>query len=74
MEDVRIVYSDLPTTITGFARRKDGFVTIVLNSRTSIDRQRECVIHEMLHIMHDDFEACDVDLIETLRHKESRPG
>ena len=73
MEDFRIVYADLPTTITGFARKKDGFVTIVLNSRASAERQRACVYHELLHIQHDDFAPGDADRIEALRHKESRP-
>lgn len=60
---------DLPTTIHSFVRHINGVDTIVINSRLSVERQRECYIHEVSHIKNGDFyKDCSADVIESKRH------
>lgn len=73
---VNVQYADLPCTIRGFTVREysdDEYYTIVLNSRLSYDVNISSYLHEMEHIIYDDFElikqGVDVNCIESIRHK-----
>lgn len=75
MNEVRVIYADLPPRIPGMLVKtfdEDECYTVVLNSRLSIERQRETYEHEMKHIEARDFDETDksVDEIEYLRHLE----
>lgn len=73
MENYPVVYINLPTTIRGFVREKDGFCTVVINARQSSAIQRRTYIHEVEHILHGDLDAGDADSIELKRHKNCGP-
>lgn len=68
---VNIQHHKLSATIHGFAAPKDGDYLIVVNEDDTEEQQRETVLHEMLHIMHNDFDKSgSVELIELERHEE----
>ena len=50
MIDSYVILKDLPTTISGYVREKDGFYTIVLNSRMARNRQLRAYRDEIDHI------------------------
>lgn len=52
---VRLI--DLDPTVRGVtAMDNDSFASVYINSRHSYDRQRKAFIHEIEHILHDDFD------------------
>jgi predicted transcriptional regulator len=57
MENFPVVFMDLPTTIRGFVREKDGVCTVVINARQSSEIQRRTYAHEVEHILHGDLDA-----------------
>jgi hypothetical protein len=64
----KVILKNLPTDTKGFSRKnEDDSVTIVLNARYSYETNVATYCHEVSHI--DDYEKCDVDKIENLRHK-----
>lgn len=67
----RVIYQDLPCTIPGFLTMDpEGYYTIVLNSRMSIERNRETYDHEIDHIQNGDlYGNTEAEEIEELRHK-----
>lgn len=69
--EYRIVMLDLPTTVKGYVLQTfDGFNTIVLNSRLNIWQNRASFLHEMEHIIRDDFQSLEsVTTIEARAHK-----
>lgn len=70
MENIRVIFCDMPTSIGGYTILKEDFYTIVLNSRLSRERNIESYQHEVDHILNGDFEKkCSVDLIEFFAHK-----
>jgi len=44
---------------------------ILLNSTKSPEEQKRALIHEVLHIWHDDFRRTDLDQIESERDRET---
>lgn len=73
MNKVKVIYADLPPRIPGMLVKtfdEEDYYTVVLNSRLSVERQRETYEHEVKHITGKDFDAedADVDRIERLRH------
>lgn len=69
--NIRIILQDLPTTIGGFVREKDGFYTIVLNSRMTHERNQETYRHEQRHIDNGDLDReCTADQIENELHQK----
>ena len=73
MEDVNVIFCDLPPRIKGMlVKTFDGeeCYTVVINSRLNIEQQREAYKHEMKHMRARDFDEVDkdVDEIEYIRH------
>ena len=70
--DIRVIFQDLPTTISGFVREKDDFYTIVLNSRMTHERNQKTYKHEQHHIDNDDFNRdCSIEQIELEAHRRN---
>lgn len=73
MNEVRVIYADLPPRIPGMLVKtfdEEDYYTVVLNSRLSVERQKETYEHEVKHITGKDFDVEDteVDRIERIRH------
>lgn len=72
MTNVNVRYCDFPYNIRGFVVRKcedDVYYTVMLNSRLSFEQQQKTYLHELEHIVQDDFSSCmSVDQIERIRH------
>lgn len=63
--DHTVIYADMPCTIKGFTRLTDDYYTIVLNSRLSLEEQKETYRHELDHLQDGDFYSeRDADSIE----------
>ena len=70
MNNIKVMYADLPTTIGGFVKETDGYYTIVLNSRMTAERNRQSYLHELGHIDNNDFDReCSADQIELEAHR-----
>ena len=66
-----VKFIDMPTTIKAFVRKDiDDFYTIIVNSRLDYSNQMKCIVHEMNHIRHCDFEKSNADKIENEAHKK----
>lgn len=73
MNEVRVIYADLPPRIKGMLVKtfdEEECYTVVLNSRLNIEQQREAYEHELKHMKARDFDETDktVDEIEYVRH------
>ena len=73
MEDVRVIYADLPLHIKGMLVRtfdEEEYYTVVINVNLNAEQQREAYEHEMKHMKARDFGEVDktVDEIEYVRH------
>ena len=69
-DDFKIVYEDLPTTISGFTKETDGFYTIVLNSRMTFEQNRKTYADETDHIDSRAFDSeQSADQIEMESHR-----
>lgn len=67
---IKTVLLDLPCSVGAFTVERDGFYTIVINSRSSYEQQRRSAQHEREHIARGDFDRNMVaDVIEGLRHE-----
>lgn len=67
--DYRVILMDLPETIPGFIQERDGYYTIVINSRLSMDDQREALAHELDHLRRGDMSSdLTADSIEAAAH------
>lgn len=69
MDNVRVIFMDMPVKMKGYTILKDDFYTIVLNSKCSTEQNRLSYYHELWHIKNGDCEKkCSVDLIEFNAH------
>ena len=73
MDEVRVIYADLPPHIKGMLVKtfdEEDYYTIVINSRLNAEQQREAYEHEIKHMRARDF--CEVektvDEVEYIRH------
>lgn len=70
MENINIIFQDLPCSVKGFTLQADDAYTIVLNARLSHRQNKETVLHELKHIAEDDFYSdFDVQELEMIRHE-----
>lgn len=67
---VNTVLMDFPSSkVKGCTvQNEDGSYTIFLNSRLSIYQQKSTYLHEVAHIINEDFSKYDVNQIELDRH------
>ncbi len=71
MDDIRVIYLDLPPTVKGMVVKTfdDGdYYTICLNVNISVEEQMKAYRHEVEHILGADFDGADADEIEMERH------
>lgn len=67
--DIKIIYLDMPSRIKGFVLKHDtASYTIVINPKLTHDQQKAVYLHELSHIINDDFECDDIDMLEYVRH------
>lgn len=69
-DQYRVIYLDLPCSIKGFVTKKCDYYTIVLNSRFNLEQNKKTFLHELEHILRDDFNNFDsIDKIEKECHE-----
>ena len=73
MNEVRVIYADLPPRIKGMLVKtfdEEECYTVVINSRLNIEQQREAYEHELKHMKARDFDEVDktADQVEMVRH------
>lgn len=73
MNDVRVIYADLPPHIKGMLVKtfdEEDYYTVVLNANLNYEQQRATYEHELKHVKAKDFDEVDktVDEIEYVRH------
>jgi len=68
--EVQTVLMDMDCAIKGnVSCNIDGSYTVFINSRYNFEQQKEIFIHELLHVINDDFGDLDVDIIEEIVRK-----
>lgn len=73
MNEVRVIYADLPPRIKGMLVKtfdEEECYTIVINSQLNAEQQREAYEHEVKHMKARDFDEVDktADQVEMVRH------
>jgi len=69
--DIFTYLVDMPRGFKGHCNSNpDGSYSIFINSKLSFEVQREVYLHELAHILNNDFNKFDVDEIEYNAHKE----
>lgn len=73
MNEVRVIYADLPPRIKGMLVKtfdEEECYTIVINSQLNAEQQRAAYEHEVKHMKARDFDEVDktADQIEMVRH------
>ena len=68
--NINLIYIKLRKTQTALLKlNDDGTYTILVNSNKPQDIQRQGILHELGHIIHDDmYNTANVDLIERMAH------
>ena len=68
--NINLIYIKLrKTQIAILKLNDDGTYTILVNSNKPRDVQRQGILHELGHIIHNDmYNAANVDLIERMAH------
>lgn len=68
--NINLIYIKLRKTQTAILKlNDDGTYTILVNSNKPRDIQRQGILHELGHIIHDDmYNNANVDLIERMAH------
>lgn len=70
MDNIRVLYVDMPIGYRAFTMPKDDFYTIYLNSRYSREQNISSLEHELRHIKNGDYEKeCSVNILETNAHR-----
>lgn len=60
-----VMLLDMPYGLKGCTCENcDGGYTILINSKLSYEQQKKTLLHEVSHILGNDFEKHDVDIIE----------
>lgn len=68
-DDVFVRFLDLPCTVHGLLRQnEDSSYTILLNSRDSLERNRQAYQHELNHLNRNDFRQGNVSVQEKEAH------
>ena len=68
-DSVIVKLLDLPYAVHGLLRQnEDSSYTILLNSRDSLERNRQAYQHELKHLSRNDFQPGDVSVQEKEAH------
>lgn len=63
--ECRVVEYELPMSVRGFVKKKQGEYCIVINNLLSYEMKMKTLEHELNHIINGDLEKdCPVDMIE----------
>ena len=68
--DIKVVFANLPTSVKAFTVLTDGYYTIVLNQNLSREQNKLSYLHELSHIVNNDYEKLDIQSIEANAHRE----
>ena len=73
MNEVRVIYADLPPRIKGMLVKtfdEEDYYTVVININLNVEQQRAAYEHEVKHMKAKDFNEVDksADEIEMVRH------
>jgi len=69
LPEINVVIMDNPFGIKGSVNENtDGSYTIIINAHLNAEQQKEVYLHEIRHIMGDDFEKYNVNEIERTVH------
>lgn len=72
MIDYQVVLMDMPHKVhETVTLNSDDSYTIIINARDCQQRQRDSFLHAIKHIVNNDFDKYDVNLIEGSAHAES---
>lgn len=67
---IMVKYLDLPCRVKATStKNEDGSYTVIINSRLSYEQQLKGYIHEIIHIINNDFENKDINSIECKAHQ-----
>lgn len=67
---INVLMKDLPCrTKAVTTTNSDGTYTIFINSRLNLEQQQMGYIHELEHILYEDYSKKDANVIEMYRHK-----
>jgi hypothetical protein len=70
MDNINVVYLDMPTNVKSYVINKNDYFTVILNSRLSQEQNEISYIHELEHIKNGDYaKKCRADLIEIMAHE-----
>lgn len=69
MPDINVVLMDNPFGVKGSVNKNlDDSYTIIINANLSAEQQKEVYLHELQHIIGEDFSKEDINKIETSAH------
>lgn len=69
MPEINVVIMDNPFGVKGSVNKNaDGSYTIIINAHLNAEQQKEVYLHEMRHIIGDDFIKDDINKIEKITH------
>ncbi len=70
--DYNIQFIDMNNIPETVCPNADGSYTIFVNSKLTVERQQESALHALFHILQNDFEKNDVDVIEQKAHENDK--
>lgn len=69
MPEINVIIMDNPFGVKGSVNKNtDGSYTIIINAHLNAEQQKEVYLHELQHILGDDFTKDDIDKIEKAVH------
>ena len=75
MDNIRILYVDMPIGYRAFTMPKDDYYTIYLNSRYNLEQNINSLEHELTHIKNGDYDKdYPVDFLEFYAHSKNMKG
>lgn len=70
---MRVIFADMPTSVHEMLMvDAEGFYTIMLNARDSIESRRSHYRHAIEHIKENDFEKAEATRIEQVCHMRQK--
>ena len=70
MPEINVVIMDNPFGVKGSINKNiDGSYTIIINAHLNAEQQKEVYLHELYHVLADDFTKDDINKIEKIAHE-----